>query len=168
VLPQDLLSWDKLDQGFVEGLKSLQFYSIAGVGSVWLHNLRAVVLASLLGMFSFGVLGVIVLMAPIMLVGYFMASVAAVGLSPVTFLSAFVLPHGILEIPAMILAGAAILRLGATLASPAQGRTIGEALLHSLGDWAKVMVGLVLPLLVGAALLEVLVTPQVMVWVLGN
>jgi uncharacterized membrane protein SpoIIM required for sporulation/ABC-type transport system involved in multi-copper enzyme maturation permease subunit len=168
VLPPKLLSWDNLNEGFVEGLKSLRFYSVAGIGTVWLHNVRSIVLASLLGLFSFGVLGIIVLMAPIMLIGYFMASVATAGLSPLTFFSAFVLPHGVLEIPAMVLAGAAILRLGATLAAPAHNQTVGEAMLTSLGDWARVVVGLVLPLLAGAAVLEVLVTPQVLVWIFGG
>ena len=85
-----------------------------------------------------------------------------------TFLAAIVLPHGILEIPAIILAGAAILRLGAMLAAPANDKTIGEAWIVALADWAKVMFRLVLPLLLGAALLEVLVTPRIAVWLLGG
>lgn len=68
----------------------------------------------------------------------------------------------------MILAGAAILNLGATLATPARGKTIGEAWLSALAKWAQVMVGLVMPLLLGAAVLEVFVTPQVALWLLGK
>jgi uncharacterized membrane protein SpoIIM required for sporulation len=78
------------------------------------------------------------------------------------------LPHGILEIPAILLVGAAILRLGGTLTTPARGKTIGEAWLFALADWTRVTVALVLPLLLGAAALEVLVTPRLALMVLGN
>jgi uncharacterized membrane protein SpoIIM required for sporulation len=74
----------------------------------------------------------------------------------------------LLEIPAIVIAGAAILRLGATLAAPANGNTVGEAWLQSFADWAKVMIGLVIPLLLGAAAIEVLVTPRLAVWLLGS
>jgi uncharacterized membrane protein SpoIIM required for sporulation len=167
-LPSELLDWRHLDRGFIQGLESLRFFSVAGVGTVWQHNLRVLVLATVLGIFSFGVLAVIVLMLPFIVIGYFMANMANVGLNPLVFFTALVLPHGILEIPAIILAGAAILRLGATFAAPAHGEAIGEAWLRSLADWARVMVGLVLPLLLGAALLEVFLTPRLAVWMLGS
>jgi len=167
-LPAALLDWRHLDQGFIQGLEGLRFFSVAGVGTVWLHNLRVVALATVLGIFSFGVLAVIVLMLPFIVIGYFMANMANVGLHPLVFFTALVLPHGILEIPAIILAGAAILRLGATLAAPAHGQAIGESWLRSLADWARVMMGLVLPFFLGAALLEVLITPRLAVWILGN
>jgi uncharacterized membrane protein SpoIIM required for sporulation/ABC-type transport system involved in multi-copper enzyme maturation permease subunit len=168
VLPPELLNWKNLDQGFLQGLESMRFFSVSGVGTVWLHNLRAIALATLFGIFSFGVLGVLVLMLPFFMIGYFMASMGSTGLPMTTFLAATVIPHGILEIPAIILAGAAILRLGATLAAPAKDKTIGEAWLAALADWAKVMLSLVLPLLLGAAVLEVLVTPRIAVWLLGG
>ncbi|MGD9092685.1 MAG: stage II sporulation protein M, partial [Anaerolineales bacterium] len=168
VLPPDLLNLQDLDKGFLEGLGTVQFFSVSGVLSVWLHNIRAILIATVLGAFSFGVLGVIVLMLPLFLIGYFMASMATAGLPPLTFLTALVLPHGLLEIPAIVIAGAAILRLGATLAAPANGNTVGEAWLQSFADWAKVMIGLVIPLLLGAAAIEVLVTPRLAVWLLGS
>lgn len=168
VLPENLLNWQKLDEGFISGLESIRFFAVTGVGTVWFHNLRAVLLATALGIFSFGILAVIVLMLPLVILGYFMVSLANTGLSPLLFLATLVLPHGILEIPAIILAGAAILRMGATLAAPAHGQTIGEAWLRSLADWAKIMVGLVIPLLLGAAALEVLLTPRLAVWILGS
>jgi stage II sporulation protein M len=168
VLPPELLNWSNLDQGFLQGLESMRFFSVSGVGTVWLHNLRAIALATLFGVFSFGVLGVLVLMLPFIIIGYFMASMSSTGLPVTTFLAAMVLPHGILEIPAIILAGAAILRLGATLAAPAKDKTIGEAWIAALADWAKVMLSLVLPLLLGAAALEVLLTPRIAVWLLGG
>lgn len=167
-LPPGLLERYRLDQGFLEGLSAIRFFSMIGVGTVWLHNVRAIALATALGLFTFGVLGVIVLMIPLALVAYFAVNLSNAGLSPVSFLLALVLPHGILEIPAIILSGAVILRLGVTLVTPAGAQTIGEAWLRSLADWARVMVGVVLPLLLGAALLEVFLTPHVAVWMLGG
>jgi ABC-type transport system involved in multi-copper enzyme maturation permease subunit len=168
VLPAELIQFSHLDEGFIEGLDAFRFFSVTGIGLVWFHNLRTLVLATLLGVFSFGVLGVIVLMLPFMLIGYFLGSMVTAGISPVLFFFAFILPHGVLEIPAIILAGAALLRLGATLAAPARGQTIGEAWLRSFADWARVMVGLVMPLLLGAAILEVMVTPRIAVWLFGG
>ncbi len=168
VLPLEFLNWQALDRGFLQGLESIRFFSASGVGAVWLHNLRAVLLALIAGIFSFGILGVLILMLPFVIIGYFMVGMAGAGLPPITFFGALVLPHGVLEIPAILLAGAAILRLGAAMAAPAQEKTIGEAWLEAFADCAKVMIGMVVPLLLCAAMLEVLVTPRVAVWLLGG
>jgi uncharacterized membrane protein SpoIIM required for sporulation len=167
-LPLQSLSLKQLDQGVVQGMESVHLFSASDIITVWFHNLRAIALATLLGFFSFGVLGLIVLMLPVMLIGYLLASVSMIGFSPFLLFGALVLPHGIFEIPAMLLSGAAILRMGATLATPNQGETIGESWLRSLADWAKIMVGVVLPLLLAAAFMEVIVTPRVAMMVLGG
>lgn len=167
-LPAEMFNFENLNAGFLEGLEGLRFFSVGSISLVWLHNLRVILLATILGIFSFGVLGMVVLLAPLMLMGYFAGTAAAVGISPLLFLSAFLLPHGILEVPAIILAGAAILRLGATLAAPANGQTIGGAWIAALADWFKTMVFLVAPLLLGAALLEIFITPRVVVMIFGS
>ena len=61
----------------------------------------------------------------------------------------------------MILATAAILKLGALLVTPQPDRSLGEVFLNALGDWFKVFVGLVVPMLALAAVIEVYVTPQI-------
>lgn len=168
VLPADALHFENLKNGFVPGMDTLRFFSLGSVGSVWLHNLRTILLATLLGIFSFGVLGVLVLMIPLALIGFLMGSLAGAGLPPLVFFSAFILPHGIFEIPAIILSGAAILALGGTLAAPAQNQTIGEAWLRSLAQWARALVAVIIPLFLFAAVIEVLVTPQVAAWALSG
>jgi uncharacterized membrane protein SpoIIM required for sporulation/ABC-type transport system involved in multi-copper enzyme maturation permease subunit len=170
-LPTEAIDFENLQEGFVQGFEGfapIRFFSIGGVGLVWFHNLRAIVLATIVGMFSFGVLGILILMLPFMIIGYFMATLAGMGVSPMLFLAAFVLPHGLFEIPAIILSGAAILRLGATLSAPAQGYTIGEAWLHALADWLKILIALVLPVLLVAAALEVFLTPQIALLIFGR
>jgi uncharacterized membrane protein SpoIIM required for sporulation len=168
VIPTNLISAETIKGGTIEGIQDIRFIEDGSIPMVWFQNLRNIILATIVGAISFGVLALIVMLIPILLIGYFTATVASAGLSPFLFLLAFVLPHGILEIPAIILAGAAILRLGATLATPSHGKSIGEAWLGAGADWAKVMVGVVLPLLLGAAVLEVLVTPQVALWIYGG
>lgn len=167
-LPPEIIEWERLGQGFVEGLDVIRLFSVVGAGQVWLHNLRALLIATVLGMFTFGVLGLLVIMLPMILLGYFMANFAAAGLSPFTFALAFIIPHGILEIPALIIAGAALLNLGAILASPAYDQTISESFIKGLGNWARVVVALVAPLFIGAALLEVYLTPRIAMLLLGG
>jgi uncharacterized membrane protein SpoIIM required for sporulation len=168
VIPPELIDPGTLQRGNLEGLPSIRFFDVGGIPLVWYHNLQAIVLATILGIFSYGVLGVLILMLPLTVVGYITAASAGAGISPLVIVLSLVAPHGVLEIPAIILAGAAILRLGAVLAAPSPGRTIGEAWLHGLADWAKVIVGVVLPLLLGAAVLEVLLTPKIALLVFGN
>jgi len=168
ILPVEAFNRESLEEGSILGLESVRFFESNTVPVVWFHNLRTIALATVMGSFSFGVLAVVILMIPFLLIGFFTATMSGVGLSPWLFLAAFVVPHGILEIPAIVLAGAAILRLGASLVAPERGQGFGEAWLRSFADWTRIMVGLVIPLLLGAAILEVLVTPRVAQLIFGR
>jgi len=170
-LPSEALDWKQLEEGMLRGIETfgtIRFFSVESVGIIFLHNLRVIALASILGVFSFGVLGLIVLVLPLGLIGYFTGTVAQTGISIWQFLVAFVLPHGIVEIPAIILTGAIILRLGITLVTPADGSTIGEAWLRSLAEWVKIFFIFIIPLLLAAAFLEVFVTPKVALLLFGG
>jgi uncharacterized membrane protein SpoIIM required for sporulation len=149
-------------------LELLKTIPIASFSLVWFQNLRAIFLATLAGIFTFGVLGVLILALPFALIGYFMASMARIGISPWIFLSAFILPHGLFELPAILVSGGAILRLGATLVAPSSGRTVSEAWLRALADWAKLALGLVLPLMLIAAGVEMFITPRIALWLLNR
>jgi uncharacterized membrane protein SpoIIM required for sporulation/ABC-type transport system involved in multi-copper enzyme maturation permease subunit len=171
IFPFEALDLDNLREGIsanIEGVGTIQFFTVGGIFTIWMHNIRTILLATLFGLFSFGVLGVLLMMLPFMLIGYFTGTIASLGISPWLFLTATVLPHGVLEIPAILLAAAIILKLGATLAAPAPGYTISEALLRALGDWARIMVALALPIFLGAAILEIFVTPQIVILLFGN
>jgi uncharacterized membrane protein SpoIIM required for sporulation len=58
--------------------------------------------------------------------------------------------------------------LGASIIAPPPGKTLGEGWLLALADWAKVSLGLVIPLLALAALLESFVTPRIVLAVFGG
>jgi uncharacterized membrane protein SpoIIM required for sporulation/ABC-type transport system involved in multi-copper enzyme maturation permease subunit len=167
-LPLEAVNMDDVVRQFQANLGALEFVSARGAAWVLFTNLRAMLLATLVGAFSFGVLAVVLLMAPLAIIGYFAGQVALAGLNPLAFLAAFVLPHGIFEIPAAIVAGAAILRLGASVLAPPRGTTLGQGWLAALADWAKIMLAVVVPLLIAAALMEVFVAPAVVWKVLGS
>jgi uncharacterized membrane protein SpoIIM required for sporulation len=52
-----------------------------------------------------------------------------------------------------------MLRVGAQLVTPQPDKSLGEMLLISLADWFRVFVGIALPFLAIAALIEIFVTP---------
>jgi len=164
------LSLDSLkivDTQVLDQFRQLGFFSTSGVFTILWHNLRAVIIAMLLGCFTLGVAGALILMLPMIIIGFFTGLVSLAGISPITVLSASLMPHGIFEIPALILAGAAILQVGASLVTPYRKETIGESLVSSIADWAKITLALVIPLFLGAAILEVFVSPLLMVRLLG-
>ena len=77
-----------------------------------------------------------------------------------TYMLALVVPHAIFEVPAAVLAGAAILQLGMAAISQPKGASLGEGLMRALAEWTRIMIGIVVPLLIVAAIVEVFVTPH--------
>ncbi|MGQ9502914.1 MAG: stage II sporulation protein M [Anaerolineae bacterium] len=166
-LPEGAIRLDALPQNAFEQVPQLGFLPRFSITGVFFNNLRALGLAGVLGIFSFGVMPLVLLMAPLALVGFFAAQVAAVGYSPLVFVATFILPHGIVELPAAIIATGFALRVGAALVSPPSGLDVGQGFLLVLADFLKVFLLLVLPLLFLAAVLEVEITPQVVLAVYG-
>lgn len=157
-----------IDTQILAQFQQLGFFSAGSVLTIWWHNIRAVCIAVVLGTFTLGVAGVLVLMLPMVIIGFFSGVTSLTGYNFGTVLAAFTLPHGILEIPAIILTGAAILHVGATFISPQQHQSISEGLMSSIADWAKITLAVVIPLFIGSAFLEVFFSPQLMVRLLGG
>jgi uncharacterized membrane protein SpoIIM required for sporulation/ABC-type transport system involved in multi-copper enzyme maturation permease subunit len=157
-----------IDTQILDQLRQYGFFTTSSVATIWWHNLRAVSIAVILGIFTLGVAGVLVLILPMGIIGFVTGAASLTGLSPLTTWLAFSMPHGLLEIPALILSGAAILQLGASFVTPYYRPSIGEGLVSALADWAKVTVAVVVPLFLFSALLEVFISPQLMVRLLGG
>ncbi|MFQ5921906.1 MAG: stage II sporulation protein M, partial [Anaerolineales bacterium] len=102
------------------------------------------------------------------IVGYLAGNFALAGADTSRFVTALVLPHGLLEIPAAVIAGAAILQLGLAALSLPKGSSLGASWLVALGKWARLSLALIIPLIVAAAALEVFVTPRVAVALLAG
>ncbi len=133
-------------------------------GAIFGHNLRATVLALIFAMLSFGAVSLLLVGLPMAVVGFLAGQLAITGQGPFTFLAAFILPHGIIELPATLIAAAFAVRIGARLMAPPEHLTVGEGLLAGLVDFAKIMLFVVIPMLVLSALIEVYITPQVIQW----
>lgn len=126
---------------------------------LFFHNARTTVAFLALGLVSFSTLGLTLFIGNIGLVGGVMGAASIVGFSPVLTFAAGVLPHGIFELTAIFLATAAMFKVGAQLVTPQTEKSLGEILLLSLADWFRVFLGVVLPLLAIAAVIEVYITP---------
>jgi uncharacterized membrane protein SpoIIM required for sporulation/ABC-type transport system involved in multi-copper enzyme maturation permease subunit len=132
------------------------------------HNLNAELGILFFGVFSFGVLGALIYGANLGLIGGLLALVKMAGYSPWAVFAAGILPHGIFEIPSLMLTSAVVLHLGVRMVTPDPGRSLGEVLIESLADWAKIALGLAIPLLIIAALIEAYVTPLILRLVFGG
>ncbi len=126
---------------------------------IFWHNLRAALFISILGMLSFGVLGAIFYLLNMTIIGSVVGIMERIGYSPWLVTLTGILPHGIFEIPALMLIGASVLYAGALLITPQPERALGEILIEAWADWAKVTTGLALPLLLLAAIIESAITP---------
>jgi uncharacterized membrane protein SpoIIM required for sporulation len=157
---QDAVS--SMNQSLHSLVKLWPMFSVGPVIAIWWQNVRVLILAMLLGLFSFGILGMIPVFATMVAAGYLLALLSANGLPVMAYL-AFIVPHGIVEIPAVILATAAVVQAGAILVTPTPGKTFGEVWLTAIAEWAKIMVGIVIPLLLIGACIEAWITPRIAV-----
>ena len=105
-------------------------------------------------------LGLAVYVLNVALVGGVLAVFGLVGYQPGLLFAAGVLPHGVFEIPALMLVSAAVLHMGAVLVSPQTGKSMGQVLLEQLAEGAALLLGVVWPLLAIAAVVEAHVTPR--------
>jgi len=162
-----------LDPAVVAGLEdragtlveAWPLFDFRPVLSIAWHNLRVVLIAILLGSLSLGILGVLPIMLTMGIAGYLL-ELARVGGMEVLQFAGLILPHGVIEIPAVVIATAAILNAGIMMVTTTPGKTVGEAWLTGNTEAIRVMVGIVLPLLMIAAMVEAWVTPQIALWLI--
>ncbi len=167
-LPPGVLRLENLSQQDLESFSQIDFLPTLATGSIFWHNLRVLLLAALAAVISLGVFAILMLMIPLGLVGFFAGQIAWLGYDPLLFLATFVLPHGIFEIPAAILATAFALRVGASITAPREGLTVGEGLIAAVAEFGKVLIFAVVPLLLIAAWIEAHLTPRLVLWVYGG
>ena len=133
------------------------------------NNLRVVLVSSMVGMFTFGVIPTVVPLMNSALVAFVVTrAAAAAGNDPFTLLAAGILPHGIFEVTAVWLASILALRLGAAIIARPPKMTLGEGWLLALADYLKALVFVVVPLLILAAVVEVHITPILLDAALGR
>jgi uncharacterized membrane protein SpoIIM required for sporulation len=131
------------------------------------QNLRVILISFVLGVISFGIFGVLPLIASMGIVGYLMAVLNQIGINSFTYFAGFILPHGIFEFFAIIVSTAAIFQMGVVLAVTNQSKTIGEVWILSIAKWVKLLIGVVIPMIILASIIEAWITPQLAIWLLN-
>jgi uncharacterized membrane protein SpoIIM required for sporulation len=133
-------------------------------GYIFLHNIQAVIVAMLIGFATFSVGGMVTFLINAGVIGGVLGIANLIGYSPLAVFTIGILPHGLFELSAIILTTAAVLHMGVTLVTPDANRTIGQVYIETFADWLKILIGLAVPLLVIAALIETFVTPQIIAY----
>lgn len=165
-LPLDQLGVEDMEERIATLSASWSVGNFSPVFLVFRQNMRVILISFVLGVISMGIFGILPLIASIGLVGYIMAVLVDVGINPINYFVGFILPHGIFEILALIISTAAIFHLGVVLAVPNQSNTIGEVWILSIAKWAKLMIGLVIPVILIASMIEAWLTPKIALWFL--
>jgi uncharacterized membrane protein SpoIIM required for sporulation len=163
-----LLNLENLSFQDFESMPDVSFLPSLTTGGIAVHNIGVLLLGGVAAVISLGVLAILMLMVPIVMVGFIGGQVAWLGYNPLTFFAAFILPHGLFEMPAAIIATAFAVRIGASITTPREGLTVGEGLVAAIADFAKVFLFLVVPLLLIAAFVEANVTPQIVIRAYGG
>ena len=164
----DSLKSELTGANMTSNLRMLQVYLAALPLLIFFQNMRVLLLQALLGVFTFGVLGILVFMLPWGLISFVATQFYLAGQNPFLFLLATVAPHAVIELPALLLASAAGLRWNAVVIAPPPRQTLGEAFLQAAAEFARIFLGIVIPLLLVAAFIEGYVTPRVLVAVYGG
>jgi ABC-type transport system involved in multi-copper enzyme maturation permease subunit/uncharacterized membrane protein SpoIIM required for sporulation len=137
--------------------------------AIFANNLRVSILSNLFSLVSFGIFAFLVPAVAFAQIGFVASSLRTQGgswlelgaNSPLQFLLAYVAPHGIIELPAFLLSATLGIRIGAALLVPPQGFSIGQNILWSLANFAKVWLLVLLPLILLGSLIEGVLSPLV-------
>ncbi len=137
---------------------------------IFANNIRVSLLSNIFSTFALGVFAFMVPFVAFTQIGFVSFKLAGLGGSwvsmgadsPLQFIVAYVLPHGIIELPTFILGAALGIRIGASLMSPPAPFTVGQNLLWAIGNFFKVWLLVLLPLTLLASLVEGLITPLVL------
>ncbi len=130
----------------------LQTFSI-GIGSIFSHNLRATIATLFIAIASLGILGALAYLLNIALLGFVWRGIEWMGLPPLQIYLLGVLPHGIFEIPAILLSLSSAFYISARLITPSR-KPLSITLIEGLALWTRLFIGIVLPLLLIAATIE--------------
>lgn len=132
----------------------IPFYAILG------HNIQAILIISLLGLFSFATLGCLFYFINTAVIGVVLSLVGIMGYSPWKIALTGILPHGLFEIPAIVISSAIIVYGAVRLVTPNTQISLSDVLIEFISDWFKIFIGIVLPLLLVAAVIETWITPS--------
>ncbi|MGC9347621.1 MAG: stage II sporulation protein M [Anaerolineae bacterium] len=169
-LPPELFSFERIvdTETIQELVAETGLLPTFSPGAVLLNNVRALLFSAILGLLSLGTLALLLLMLPVAIIVYVSSQIGQVGVNPWLFIAVTVLPHGVLELPAAIIATAQAMRMGDVLLQPPREGGGVFGVLREVGHFLKIFLLFVVPLLAVAAWIEARITPQLLVWFLGQ
>jgi uncharacterized membrane protein SpoIIM required for sporulation len=156
------------DSDIATNIVNLREYSSQLPLVIFMQNTRIILIIAVLGIFTIGVTDVMIFMLPGVLIGYLGGLLLGAGQDPLKFVLATIVPHAIIELPALLIAAAAALRWHSSVLSPPPKSTISENWLNTAADFGRLVVGLVIPLLFLGALVEAFITPIIVIWAYGG
>ena len=139
-------------QNMLTNLAGLEVYLSALPLFIVSQNVRALLLQTILGIFTLGVLGVLIFMLPWGIISFIAMQFYLAGENPSQFLLATVVPHAIVELPSLLLVGAAALRWQTVTFAPLPNRSLSEMFIIRAAEFWRILLGLGLPLLLLAAI----------------
>ncbi len=136
---------------------------------IFANNLRVSLLSNILSVVAFGVFAFMVPAVAFMQIGFVSGRLADAGGSwtslgndsPLQFMLAYVLPHGIIELPTFVVSAALGLRIGVSLLSPPGGFSVGQHILWAMANFLKFWLLILLPLILLSSLIEGMISPLI-------
>lgn len=162
-LPANVLPLNEISANTFGNLQKVRLMPEINTSFIFFNNIRVIILAAISSVFSFGVLALFLTLINMGLVSFIITQIVLLGYNPWLFVATFILPHGIFEIPAILLGMAFALRIGAALVSPPPGLDLGQGLILTTANFLKVLIFVVIPLLLLAAYIEANITPQIVI-----
>ena len=159
-IPPEAFPLEEITEETFANIQKTQLLPKITTSFIFSNNLRVIVLAGIVTIFSFGTLALLLTLINAGLVSFLIAQIVMLGYNPWLFIATFILPHGIFEIPAVLIGMTFALRIGAGLVSPPAGLDIGQGFLLTMANFVKITVFLIIPLLFLAAFIEANITPQ--------
>lgn len=130
---------------------------------IFFNNTFAVIFAGFLSMLTLGLGGIGILMLSVGPIGLIGGLLGEQNVNTLPLLFGFVVPHGLVELPAVVIGFAAGIRVGLSLLAPPTGLTIGQSFQFTMVNFVKLQ-ALLIPVLLIAAIIEANVTPAIGCW----
>ena len=136
-----------------DGQKLLGVSEIS-TGSIFFNNVRAVMVGAIASLFCLGIIALLAALINGLIIGGVVGRYAYVGASPWLLILGYLAPHGIIELPMIVLGLGMGVYLGLALIAPPRNFSIGQSLQFALINWIKMLVFVIVPLLLVAAFIE--------------
>ncbi len=170
------LPFTRLKANIISQIGTPTTASLALALSIALNNLRVSILSNVFSLASVGLFAFLVPAAVFSQIAFVVTVLMQNGgvwfsgerYDPFLFLMVYLLPHAIIELPTFMLSAALGIRMGASVLSPPGTFSVGHNMLWASANFAKVWLLVLLPLIIIAALIEGLVTTQLVTAVYGS